>query len=145
MPTAVFEEDIKGCPQGGGLVWATPRDFARFGYFSMNDGCWAGERILPEGWMARATTVSDAYRDHAKASDETPNGWSWWLNAAMPTRNQEKPWKDLPDDTYIAIGHWGQKIAVIPSEDTIVVRTGDDRDGSIDENELVKLALEVVR
>jgi hypothetical protein len=30
-------------------------------------------------------------------------------------------------------GHWGQRVFIIPSLDLVVVRTGDDRDGSFSE------------
>jgi CubicO group peptidase (beta-lactamase class C family) len=145
MPHAVFEEDVKGTPLGGSMVFATPRDYAKFGYLFMNDGCWDGQRILPEGWVTSSTTPSDVFTAGAPATEDTPSGYAWWLNKASPTRGKEKPWPDAPDDTYAAIGHWGQLIIVVPSEDLIVVRTGDDREGSIDENELTKLSLAVAR
>jgi hypothetical protein len=33
----------------------------------------------------------------------------------------------------------------VPSEDVVIVRVGDDREGSIDVNKLTKFALEVTR
>ena len=145
MPRATFEEDAKGTPLGGSMVWATPRDFAKFGYLFLNDGCWAGERILPEGWVAASTTPSDVFVATAPDDEKTPSGYSWWLNRPVPSQNKPMPWPDIPEDTYAALGHWGQRIIVVPSQDVIVVRVGDDRDGSIDVNELAKLSLAVTR
>jgi len=142
---ATFEEDLKGTPGGGMLVYATPRDFAKLGYLFLNDGCWAGERLEPEGWVKASTTPSDGFVASAPDSEDTPSGYSWWLNAAIPSRNKPKPWPDAPDDTYLADGHWGQTIIVIPSEDLVIVRTGDDRNGKMSFNTLVKLTLEVLR
>ena len=141
----VFEEDVKGTPLGGSMVFATPEQFAKLGYFAMNDGCWAGERLLPEGWMKTSTSVSDGFLNHAAEKEKTPTGYSWWLNLPLASRNQEKPWKDAPDDTFLADGHWGQFIIMVPSEDTIIVRTGDDRNADMDNNELLKLSLAVTR
>ena len=53
MNSAQFEVDRKGRPIGSSLLHITPRDMARFGSFLLQDGCWGGERVLPEGWMAR--------------------------------------------------------------------------------------------
>lgn len=158
MPSTVFEEDLTGNPLGGSFVYATPRDFAKVGFLMLNDGCWADRRLLPVGWVQKATAVSDTFRaargdcSGTKAPPDTfqlpcedmPNGYMWWLNRP-PAAGVEKPWKDAPDDTYAALGHWGQRIIVIPSEDLVIVRTGDDRQGSIPVNELVKFVLPLVR
>ena len=145
MGRAVFEEDAKGTPLGGSMVFATLRDFAKFGFLFLNDGCWAGERLLPEGWVKDSTTASDVFNASAPDSETTPSGYAWWLNQRSAARNKPKPWADTPDDTYAALGHWGQRIIVVPSEDIIVVRVGDDRDGSIDVNDLMKFSLAVAR
>jgi CubicO group peptidase (beta-lactamase class C family) len=145
MNRAVLEEDLKGTPLGGSHVFATPRDFAKFGYLYLNDGCWNGERILPEGWVASSTKPSDPFLAFADPSEKEPSGYMWWLNRAVPEKNNPLPWADVPADAYSAIGHWGQYIVVVPSEDIIVMRTGDDREGSIDVNELTKFSLAVAR
>lgn len=139
MSRTVFEEDSKGTPMGGSMVYATPRDFAKFGWLFLNDGCWAGERILPEGWVKASTTPSAAFVA-SKAKGE-PSGYSWWLNAEVSSRELPFPWKNSPHDAYGAIGHWGQYIMVVPSADLVVVRTGDDRDDYVDEDKLITLSL----
>jgi CubicO group peptidase (beta-lactamase class C family) len=145
MKRVVFEEDAKGTPLGGSMVYATPRDYAKFGWLFINDGCWDGERILPEGWVRDSTTVSEAFVKYAKPEDDEPSGYAWWLNVPVPEQNKQRPWPDLPEGTYAAQGHWGQRIIVVPSEDVVIVRTGDDREGSMPINELGQLALEVAR
>ena len=56
-------------------------------------------------------------------------------------RAPQQPWPDAPADTFAALGHWGQAMYVIPGEHLVIVRYGDDRDGSYRHNELLKLAL----
>jgi len=51
------EFDAAGTFLGGSLVYASARDFARFGYLYLRDGVWEGERLLPEGWVEFATTA----------------------------------------------------------------------------------------
>jgi len=66
-------------------------------------------------------------------------GGQWWLN--RPIKGAAKPWPDAPPDTFAALGHWGQVLYVIPSADLVIVRYGDDRDGSYRHNEFLKRAL----
>ncbi|MBK7857498.1 MAG: serine hydrolase [Archangiaceae bacterium] len=144
MSGVVFSGDPKGAPGGGSYVFATPRDFARFGYLYLNDGCWNGQRLLPEDWVTRSTTQSATFKAGAAETDDTSNGWMWWLNDVVEKKG-ERPWKDAPTDAYSAIGHWGQFVVVVPSRDVVIVRTGDDRNDGVDLNQLIPLALEVAR
>ncbi|MFT3711099.1 MAG: serine hydrolase [Archangium sp.] len=143
MSRTVFEEDSKGTPMGGSMVYATPRDYAKFGWLFLNDGCWNGERILPEGWVKTSTTPSEPFIASDKKGE--PSGYMWWLNAEIPSRELPFPWKNSPHDAYGAIGHWGQYIMVVPSADLVVVRTGDDRDDYVDEDKLITLSLAVAQ
>ncbi len=144
MSSTILSGDVKGAPGGGSYIFATARDYARFGYLYLNDGCWEGKRVLPEGWVKSSTTMSNTFKVGAPDSEDTPNGWMWWLNEVAPKKG-ERPWKDAPADAYSAIGHWGQYVAVVPSEDLVVVRLGDDRDEGMELNKLIPLSIEVAK
>ncbi|MGQ0508879.1 MAG: serine hydrolase domain-containing protein, partial [Myxococcaceae bacterium] len=144
MKRVVLEEDPKGAALAGSYVYATPRDFAKFGYLFLNDGCWENQRVLPENWVSDSTTISDVFLKSAEG-ESTPAGYMWWLNRTVPDRGVEKPWEGAPEDTYAALGHWGQYVLVIPSEKTVIVRMGDDRSDYLKIGELVRLSLEVAR
>ena len=144
MRGVTFEEDVKGTPMGGSHLYATPRDYARFGYLYLHDGCWDGTRLLPEDWVTRSTQPSAIFAASAPEGTNEPNGWMWWMNKASGVV-KVKPWKDAPDDAYSAIGHWGQYIVVVPGADVVIVRTGDDRNGSVDLSILISLSLEVAK
>jgi CubicO group peptidase (beta-lactamase class C family) len=144
---SAFERDNAGTMAGGSYWMATLQDYARFGYLFLNDGCWAGERLLPEGWVDEARVVPASFKVE-RIDEETGtdvNGRLWWINTPVPEQGLAKPWPDLPDDTYAALGHWGQRIVVIPSLDLVVVRYGDDREGSVDVNDLVAKAIPIAR
>ncbi len=51
MHSAIIEADASGSFVGSSYMFATARDWARFGVFIKNDGVWNGVRILPEGWV----------------------------------------------------------------------------------------------
>ncbi len=146
MWSAVLEQDATGTPQGGSNFYATPRDYAKFGYLFLNGGCWEGQWIVPPGWVEVATTPSENYVANADDAQDVPSGYMWWLNKptsarATPVRSaKDKPWKDAPDDAYTAIGHWGQYVVVVPSKDMVIVRTGDDRNANVNINTLITLS-----
>lgn len=143
---AQFETDRSGVPIGSSTLYLTPRDMARYGAFLLQDGCWGGERMLPEGWMARATTpASSVDGKHMKPIRGPLPGWNLWLNRTHAKANDGKlPWPDAPDGTYSALGHWAQSIYVLPDHGVVVARTGDDRDGSFSHNDLLALVTDFV-
>ena len=117
MRSAVWERDASGTFVGSSYLYATARDFARFGLLCANDGIWMGERILPEGWMKYSTTP-------APAAPKGEYGALFWLNAGAPGKPDTRPYPRLPADTYFALGFQGQTIAVLPSQKLVVVRLG---------------------
>lgn len=144
--SVVLERDPQGNPYGGSYLYATAQDYARFGYLYLNDGCWAGQRLLPDGWVQSSTTVPAVFRTGTRHVEDEANGWQWWLNQAVPEAQiLSPPWPDVPTDAYSARGHWGQAVVVIPSLDMVVVRVGDDRDGSLSLGRLITLSMAVAQ
>jgi CubicO group peptidase (beta-lactamase class C family) len=109
IPDAVFEVDASGTQVGSSYIYATARDYARFGLLYLQDGIFNGERILPEGWVKYTSTP---------ASDSKGGyGSLFWLN-----RSGYFP--SAPDDMYSCNGHDGQEIFIIPSKELVVVVLG---------------------
>src|SRR5690606_15580396 len=52
MNSAVLEVDARGTFVGSSYLYATGRDWVRFGEFLRNDGAWGGQHLLPEGFVA---------------------------------------------------------------------------------------------
>jgi len=126
--TAVLERDHRGVLVGSSLMHATPRDWAKLGFFFLNDGCWAGRRLLPEGWVAASVAVSEPLKGKRVEWDPGDvQGRQLWLNLRVPGFQDPRPWPDVPEDAYAMRGHWGQSVTVIPSLDLVVVRMADDR------------------
>jgi CubicO group peptidase (beta-lactamase class C family) len=95
--------DAAGTFIGSSYLFATARDFARFGLLYLRDGVWDGKRILPKGWVDHARTTTE--------DSEGEYGAHWWLRLAG-------------EDSFHCSGFQGQYIVCVPSRDLIVVRLG---------------------
>ncbi len=116
LSSAVWEPDAVGTPVCGSYLWATPRDWTAVGQFALQDGLWEGERLLPEGWMTQSTTVLPV-----DDSDEVGYAAGWRVNLLADGTLADPM---LPQDTFWATGHDGQRLYVIPSADLVVLRMG---------------------
>lgn len=143
MSTAIIEADRSGTFVFSSYVHASPRDLARFGQLYLRDGVWNGERLLPRGWVAysSSTHMSGTVKNFAPGGGN--GAASFWSNRPVPEHGFPISWKDAPSDTFAALGHWGQRVFVVPSRSTVLVRLGDTRDGSFDDNEFLRLGLAV--
>jgi CubicO group peptidase (beta-lactamase class C family) len=105
MASAIPKFDTAGTFIGSSYVYATARDFARFGELYRNDGVTAaGRRILPEGWRDHAAKVVA----HDEAFDY---GRHWWV------------WRDHPG-SFACHGYEGQFTIVVPSRRLVLVHLG---------------------
>ena len=137
--SAVWETDAAGTYVGSSYSYLTARDLARVGLLMQRGGRWGDRQLLPTDWVAfNRTPFADYQPDPAKPGDAVPGG-HWWLNAQV--RGAAKPWPDVPEDAFAALGHWGQALYVLPSEKLVIVRYADDRDGGYRHNDFLRLAL----
>jgi CubicO group peptidase (beta-lactamase class C family) len=117
MESAVLETDARGTFVGSSYLWATPRDWARFGQFLLQDGVWEEEEILPPGfatWM----------RERIPSNGNAFGRGHLWLRgpdlAGAPHPDEAR----IPADAFWLMGHDGQYMAVVPSLELIVLRMG---------------------
>lgn len=87
--------EISGC-----CIQAATRDMARFGLFIMGGGLAGGEAVLPEGWIADATTRQADIGRTGKGY-----GYQWWT---------------YDDGTYAAQGIFGQGIFIDPARKLVI-------------------------
>lgn len=117
MRSAIMEPDASGVFVGSSFLYATARDWARFGLLYLNDGVWNGERILPEGWVRYSTAA-------APKAPQGRYGAQIWLNAGDAGNPSNRPWPNLPTDIYNFSGFEGQHVVIVPSKRLVVVRLG---------------------
>ncbi|MFM7687447.1 MAG: serine hydrolase domain-containing protein [Actinomycetota bacterium] len=107
MHSAIPKFDTAGTFIGSSFVYATARDFARFGELYRNDGVTAGgTRVLPVGWCEHARTWAsyDAEFDYHY-------GAQWW------------GWPEFPG-SMACHGYEGQYTIVVPDRQLVVVHLG---------------------
>ena len=107
--------EIAGC-----CISARLRDFARFGLFMMGGGVAGGQQVLPDDWIAQATTKTYDVDIPGRGY-----GYQWWTNDY---------------GSYSAQGIYGQGIFVDAARRLVIASNGNwpvatDPDGLVAERE----------
>ena len=115
MTNVTMEFDGQGAFVGSSFVFASARDFARFGALYANDGLAPdGSRILPEGWVAWSH----------RSTLGAPYGAGFWTNDGPSRRAESRIAHGFPKDGFFASGIQGQRIYVVPSKHLAIARFG---------------------
>lgn len=110
MNSAIMETDEAGIFIGSSYMYATPRDWARFGLLYLRQGNWYGQQLVDSSWV---DFVDDTVPD-----SKGLYGGHFWLNA------DHAAYPDVPADIYSCNGFQGQYVFVVPSHDAVIVRMG---------------------
>jgi len=120
MRHVTLEFDAVGTPVGSTYMYASARDWARFGQLYADDGVAGGRRILPAGWVDYSAAPTAGSRDGYAAGFFTNRG-----DAAFARRRVEG---GMPPDSFFGSGTQGQRIVIAPAERLVVVRLGRSED-----------------
>ncbi len=144
LKSFVFEKDASGTFNGGAFVHATPRDMAKIGYLYLNDGQWNNETILTKDWIDKTLTVSPGYLSSGTVihdiTDDGVYGGSIWLNRPAK-KGFGRPYPVSPEDMYLAMGHYGQLLIVLPTQKIVIARTAYDKEYNSKIDEFVTRAI----
>lgn len=119
MTSATMETDEDGTLVGSSYLYATARDWARYGQFLLQDGVWRSQEMLPHGYvalMASPVAASAGQYGHGLV-------WLWGSDAVTPGTNPDTAF-GIPADTFWMEGHDGQSAAIIRSRELVIVRLG---------------------
>ena len=100
---------------GGGLIDVPgglnlrPRGMAKIGQLMLNGGLWDGKRIVSEEWVAETS------RRHISNVGSPDYALHWWCG--------DFHYRARSTYLYMASGHGGQKIFVVPDFDMVIVLT----------------------
>jgi CubicO group peptidase (beta-lactamase class C family) len=100
-------KEISGC-----CIQAAARDFARFGVFILNGARIDGRSIVPEGWLAEATSER--------------------IGTGQPGRGYGYQWWTYGDATFAARGIFGQGIFIDPRRRIVIASNADWAGGASD-------------
>ena len=134
MRDVTLEFDGAGTLQASTYMLASARDWARFGLLYLHDGVLAGKRILHEDWVDFS----------AAATLDTDYGAGFWTNRSEHRFAKARVRLGVPRDAFLASGDLGQRVAIIPSQQMIVVRLGDATDPTGDMRGFARLVKEAI-
>lgn len=97
-------------------LYSNARDFGKFGQLLLQQGNWNGKQILDSVFVEKMITPNHkAFND----GEYEKYGYSIW------TDYEHQP------NFYGLMGHLGQRVIVVPSEDLVIVRLGKQKDKRI--------------
>ena len=112
------------------VFYSTARSMARFGLLSLNEGSWENTNIL---------TDTQYFEDMTSISQDlnAAYGYLWWLNGSssyrVPASETQFNGELIPDasqDLIAGLGKDDQKLYVVPSQNLVIVRLGDNAGAS---------------
>ena len=103
-----WQEGPEGINVGGWGLRVRTEDIARFGQLYLQDGVWNGRRLLPEGWVAKATARQTSNGSNPDSDWEQGYGYQFWR---------------CRHDAYRGDGAFGQYCIVLPEQDAVLAIT----------------------
>jgi CubicO group peptidase (beta-lactamase class C family) len=132
-----LEFDAVGTPIGASHMFASARDWARFGLLYLNDGVVGGERILPQGWVDYSVSPTPG-------SGVYGYGAGFWTNRGGGEGAAYRIAHGMPADAFMARGSGGQYTIIVPSQRLVVVRMGPAFTSRDDMEVVAKLVADVI-
>ena len=108
IPRPEWEEDPEGHIFGAGGMVLSSSEVMRFGQLYLQQGVWNGKQILPEGWVRKVE----------RTAIPTNRGGGEYSLLFWKSRN----------DTYSAVGKFGQYCTICPEKDAVIVINALDKD-----------------
>ena len=108
-----WDASPQGVTIGGWGLFLRTEDVAKFGQLYLQKGKWKGKQLVPEKWVALATSKQVANGSNPKSDWNQGYGFQFWRSRHGAYRGDGKD---------------GQFCIVIPEKDAVVVMTADTRD-----------------
>ncbi|MEG6588497.1 serine hydrolase [Paenibacillus barengoltzii] len=130
IETYRWQQDPQGIHTGGFGMWLRPQDMLKFGLLYLQGGKWEGQQVIQAELVAEsvmpAIDVESPWRGCY--------AWHWWVDVYGEDGHPRF-------DFFYARGYGGQFIYVIPSLETVVVLTQDQRKQKRPPTEMFRLCI----
>lgn len=114
------------------LFRMSARDLGRFGQLYLNNGIWNGNQIIAKEWIDQSTKPHSTHL--GLLNHKGDYGYLWWVGDSL--FNQKM---------YFASGSGGQRIAVFPEEELVIVHLVDTYDNNdVDDEEIFNLFRSII-
>ncbi|MBW3468007.1 serine hydrolase domain-containing protein [Arthrospiribacter ruber] len=120
-------QSVSGGSHWGGGLFISAYDQARFGYLTLKNGLWNGERIISEEWISKSKTPTPVQTNYG------------FMNYFLNTDKKEIP--AAPESAFFHLGAGTNMVYVDPENDLLIVTRWIKNE---DKAELVKLILESI-
>ncbi|PWT97454.1 MAG: serine hydrolase [Bacteroidetes bacterium] len=113
---ADWETDLQGINTGGWGLRVKTEDMAKFAQLFLQKGKWNGKQILPESWVADASTAHIMQDPSAPQSKKDSSDWLQGYGYQM--------WR-CRNNAYRGDGAFGQFMIVMPDQDAVIAITAE--------------------
>ncbi|CAN7695200.1 serine hydrolase domain-containing protein [Paenibacillus sp. LjRoot56] len=127
-----WEQDPQGIHTGGFGLSLRPIDMLKFGQLYLQQGKWGNTQLISQKLVALSTQPAVRVEAPRRGS----YGWHWWTDTYPDRTDNDASLQSL--NYFNAYGFGGQCIYILPSIETVVVLTNDQRKKS-------KIPLQVFR
>lgn len=108
-----WDENPQGISIGGFGLYLKTEDIAKFGQLYLQRGIWEGKQLIPESWVAAATSKQVSNENQSNADWKQGYGFQFWR---------------CRHNAYRGDGKDGQFCIVLPELDAVVVMTANTGD-----------------
>jgi CubicO group peptidase (beta-lactamase class C family) len=109
------------CEHPAYFLRSSARDLARFGLLYLQRGRWREKQLLPAAWVDASVRSYSIMASPPSAAPATGYGFMWWTQARV---GAHPGWRAL-EGGYTAAGAGGQRLAVLPRIETVIVHLVD--------------------
>ena len=143
-----YKKDARGNPLPATGFELTAREWARLGELVLGNGNYRRRQIVPSILLREAlvgSQVNPAYGLTFWLNQQAPSGRDADFERMLDLRWQNAQWlgvcicKDAPADMVVALGSHYQRLFILPSLKTVIVRQGSD--GNFSDAQFLRLVL----